>query len=144
MNERHRNTTLVAAIVCGLVSLYLPWLTHHIGPDQGPFAGLGAAFPSSTGLTGSITLVVAFPFWMFAVLGMSASGMQLLRISPHFDSTPVVESLLSVLATVGVVAVVFVEGKDTTPGLGWVFALLAALLPLSCTLSRLGPRNNPI
>ena len=135
--------------MCGLVSLPLPWLTYKVSlPNGSPVSSgfslfQGLAF-GETGLNGSLTLIAEFPYWLLVVAAIAASALQLLRISPHFDVSPVVETLVAILAATGIVAVAIVGGEHTMPGIGWLFGLAAAILPLVCTFSARGPRNNPL
>jgi hypothetical protein len=145
-----RNSAVLAAAVCGLLSLPSTWLTVHEakvtwnGENPGP-AGitlndlsefLGGTDFAITGLNGHVTFGLQFPLWSLVALALAASGLLVLRDSPRFAVAPVVVWLVA-LAALFLTTVPFLAlltSSKASMGVGWLLAFASAALPFACLL----------
>lgn len=91
MDTKQQNTLLVGAVLAGLLSLPMTWLTiHNVQPSFGN--GLGGLFSSEfprmsldvNGLNGHLTLLIKSPIWFVVAIAIGASVLQLMKHSKAF------------------------------------------------------------
>lgn len=139
MNTKQKNTALVAAILAGLLSLPLTWLTirnaeiSFNGPMAGMFnsAMMGMTL-SVTGFSGRVTFLFTTPIWLLVVISIGASVLQLMRHSKAFEIPKVAEWITAVIGVVWMSIPVFLamtSGKVGI-GVGWLLGMACAIVPL--------------
>jgi hypothetical protein len=143
MSPKQKNTALVAAIVSGLFSLPLTWMTlrnaqMQIGGGIGDL--ISSTFPGFafdvTGLNGHVTLLLKTPLWFIVCIAISASVLQLMRPSQTFAIPRLAmwgTAIVGVVWTTVPVTIVLVTGKASV-GIGWLLGLFCAFVPLVCLL----------
>lgn len=151
MDIRQKNTLLVTAILAGLVSLPLTWMTIHNPQLQlgGGMNGLTEMFgtPISfdvTGLNGHVTMLIKAPLWFVVCVAMGASVLQLMQNSKVFAVPTIVAMFAAVIGMVWTAAPIvpaLVTGKGT-PGIGWLLAMYCAAVPLACLAVPSHPVND--
>jgi hypothetical protein len=156
MDAKQRNTALVAAIIAGVLSLPMTWMTIHNAQAtlNGPFPGGAAIFGSMfgpmtldvSGLNGSVTLLVKAPLWFVICVAISSSVMQLMANSKAFAIPPIAAWGTAVLGVVWMsvpIALALFTGR-ITPGIGWLLGLLCAITPLACLMMTQSASQNTI
>jgi hypothetical protein len=139
MTQPQKNTALALAIVAGVMSLPLPWMTIRGATIQ---SGPGHIFHSAsdgltidvTGLNGHVTLLFKTPIWFIVGVAIAASVLQLMHHSGMFAVPRFAEWLTSIIAVAWVapaIIVAMLSGK-TAPGLGLLLGLAAAVIPVVC------------
>jgi len=138
MTQPQRNTTLAAAIVAGLLSIPMTWMTIQITQMPGSvgsfsFASGGMTF-DVTGLNGHVTFLVKTPFWFLACLAIAASVLQLMSGTKSFAIPKAAEWTTAIAALVWIlIAIVMtVFSGQSSLGLGSLLALCSAALPVIC------------
>lgn len=144
MNVRQKNTALVAAIVSGIISLPLTWMTIStpLFPNS---TGGSIPFPlpiqvtsqfEVTAFNGSVTFLVTTPIWLVVCIAIAASVIQFMRQSRAFEIPSFVVWGVAIVAlvwtTLPVLIAVFSGGAS--PSIGWLFGLICAALPLACLI----------
>ncbi len=151
MNAKQKNSLLVAAIVSGLLSLPMTWLTIRNAQVSGGFGDLFAPFGGMsinvTALSGSITLLVKVPIWFVVCVSIAASAVQLMRGSDAFAIPKFVEWGLAVLGVVWttIPLLLALGGGNATLAMGWILGLFCAVVPLLCLIvpTQPGPASRP-
>ena len=141
MTQQQKNTALFVAIVCGVISLPLTWMTIRGATVQGPFgnafnAAFGGMSINVTGFNGHVTVLFKTPIWFIVCVAISGSGLQLMRNSTMFAIPRFAEWLVAIVALVWVGLAVFValfSGKASL-GLGALVGLVSAAIPLICLI----------
>lgn len=141
MDTKQQNTLLVGAVLAGLLSLPMTWLTiHNVQPSFGNGLGglFGSEFPRMSldvnGLNGHLTLLIKSPIWFVVAIAIGASVLQLMKHSKAFAIPSIVEwiaALVGVIWTAAPVIPMALTGKATL-GIGWVLAFASAVIPLVC------------
>ena len=139
MTQPQKNTALVIAIVAGLVSLPLAWMTIHGARMEG---GLGDMFNSAlgemtitlTGLNGHVTLFFQTPLWFIIGIAIASSVLQLMGSSEMFAIPRIVEWMTAIVAVVwiGLTIVLALSSGKATLGVGALVGFAAAVIPLLC------------
>lgn len=139
MTQPQKNTALALAIVAGLISLPLTWMTIHGATIEG---GLGDMFHSAfgglsidvTGLNGHVTLLFKTPIWFIVGVAIAASALQLMHNSRMFAIPRFAEWLTSIVAVAWValaIMVALLSGKASL-GIGSLLGLASAVIPVVC------------
>lgn len=139
MTQPQKNTALTFAIIAGLFSLPLTWMTIRGARMQG---GLGDMFNSMlgemtvnvTGLNGHLTFLVKTPIWFIVSVAIAASVLQLMQSSKTFAIPHVVEWLTAIVAVAWVffpIVMVLFSDKATL-GIGLLLGFVSAVIPAIC------------
>lgn len=148
MTQPQKNSALVLAMIAGLISLPMTWMTIQQVEWQG---GFGPAFIPPfggmkfdvTGLNGSVTFLVKTPIWFIVGVAISASLLQLMQESQTF-AVPKFAIWMTPLLAVGWVLIVITlalfSGKATL-GLGSLLGLFAAVVPAVCAVMQSSPER---
>ena len=141
MDTKQKNTLLVGAILAGVLSLPMTWMTiQNAQPSFGNGLGglLASQLPSMsidvTGLNGHITLLIKSPIWFVVAIVIGASALQLMKHSTAFAVPPLgewISALVGVIWTAVPIIPIALTGKATL-GIGWVLAFVSAVIPLVC------------
>jgi hypothetical protein len=136
MKQQYKNSLLALAIVVGLLSLPMTWMTIRGAQIQG---GFGEMFNSVfgnmtfdvTGLSGHVTFLVETPIWFIILVTIAASVVQLMRGSKTFAIPSVVEWGLACVAVawVGLALVLALFSDQVSLGMGALLGLFAAATP---------------
>ncbi|HIN96036.1 MAG TPA: hypothetical protein EYN03_10370, partial [Planctomycetes bacterium] len=139
MTQPQKNTALVFAIVAGLVSLPMTWMTLQGAEIQG---GLGEIFNSAlgeislvvTGLNGSITFLFKTPIWFIVVIAIAASVLQLMQDSETFSIPRPAQwaTAIVALAWIGLAIVMALFSGKATLGMGALLGLFSGVVPVVC------------
>lgn len=137
MNVKQKNSLLLAAIVSGLLSLPMTWLTIRnaqvFGELGSMFSQFGGMSINVTALNGSVTLLVKVPIWFVVCISIAASAVQLLRGSDLFAIPKGAEWGLAILGTIWTTVPLFLSfGGNATVAVGWLLGLFCAVVPLIC------------
>ena len=151
MSLPRRNALLSLAIVAGLLSLPTTWLKFTktkftITPNFGgrilnqdsDFKSMLAqkvtkTSLSLTGLNGSVSLILDIPIWLIATLAIMSNILILADAHAGIDFPRAVLWAFSIAATclATLPALIAIAVENVTPGIGWAFGLVAAIVPLS-------------
>lgn len=123
MNAKQKNSLLAAAIVAGLLSLPMNWLTIRGAQVEG---GFGMFFPGNltvdvTGLSGYVTFLFKTPLWFIVCVAISAGVLQLMRYTQAFAVPKFAEWAVAVVGLVWI----------TVPCPYWSFSQAARRRPAS-------------
>ncbi len=147
MTRPQQNTALSAAIVCGLLSVPLTWMTIRNPELPGGFGGMfPAAFSGMsidvTGLNGSITVLFKTPIWFVMCVAIAASALQLLSQSGTFAIPRIAQWSIAVLALiwVGVAILTGLASSKATLGIGALLGLASAVIPVVCLFLTRSPK----
>ena len=139
MTQPQKNTVLVFAIVAGLASLPLTWMTIRAAQFEGGVGGilnaaLGGMTLDVTGLNGHVTFLVETPIWLIVAVAIGANVLQLMRHSAMFAIPAWAEWLTALVATAWVSVAVFIAwfSDQATLGVGTLLGLFCAMAPLLC------------
>ena len=141
MQQKQKNSMLAAAILAGLLSLPMTWMTIRDAQFQG---GPGSLFNSAfggitldvTGFNGHVTLLFKTPIWFIILVTVSASVLQIMKASRLF-AVPRVLEIGTAAAGTGWVSVALGVGLFSgraTLGVGALLGLFAAATPLVLAL----------
>jgi len=138
VKQQHKNSLLALAIVAGLLSLPMTWMTIRGAQIQGGFgemfnSALGGMTFDVTGLNGHLTFLVKTPIWFIILVAIAASVVQLMRGSKTFAIPSAVEWGLACVAVawVGFAFVVPLFSDQASFGMGALLGLFAAATPLA-------------
>jgi hypothetical protein len=144
MNAKQKNTLLIVAIVSGIISLPLPWMSIHNAMFQTPLGG-SLTFPlplltqvDVTGLNGKVTFLITSPIWLVVCIAMAASALQFMRQSRMFEIPNFVvwgAAIFALICTSAPVLAALFSGNASL-GIGWLFGLFCAAAPLACLVLR--------
>lgn len=139
MNQKQKNSLLVAGIIAGVISLPMTWMSIRGASIEGP---MGSLFNQAlqgvsldvTGLNGSVTLLVKTPIWFLVLMGVAASGLQLMRSSAMFEIPPAVAWGASILSCGGIALAILITlfSSQASLGIGALVGLVGAAVPLAC------------
>ena len=142
MTQQQKKTALAVAIVAGLVSLPMTWLSISGAQFDGSLgematAALGDITFNANAFNGRITFLVETPIWFIVAVAIAASVLQLMENSPAFSIPPLAQWLTAIVGVVwiGLAVVLPVFAENATLGIGALVGLVAAVIPLVC-LSR--------
>jgi hypothetical protein len=146
MTQPQKNTVRAIAIVCGLLSLPMTWMTVTGATMQGPFGqSLGSPFGGMTinvtGINGSLTFLVKTPIWFIVGVAIAANALQLMRNTKVFAVPPVAE-WVTAIGGVGwvVIAILSAVGSaKATLGIGAILGLVCAGGALLCLVIKSPP-----
>jgi hypothetical protein len=146
MTQPQKNTLRVIAIVSGLLSLPLTWMTLSGATMQGPFGqSFGSPFGGMTinvtGLNGSITFLVKTPIWLIVGVAIVANALQLMRNTKVFAVPPAAEWGTAVVA-VGwaiIANLLAIGAAKATLGIGALLGLACAGGALVCLVIKSPP-----
>lgn len=148
MTQPQKNTLRAIAIVAGLLSLPLTWMTLTGATMRGPFGeSMGAPFGGMTinvtGLNGSLTFLVKTPIWFVIGLAIAANALQLMRNTKVFAVPPVAEWVSAVVALVWVsMAILIALGSEKAGlGIGALVGLVCAAIPVVCLVIKSPPES---
>lgn len=143
MDIRQKNTLLVTAILAGLMSLPLTWMTIHNAQFQfGGMNGLNQMFGNElpamsfdvTGLNGHVTMLIKAPLWFVVCVAIGAGVLQLIQHSRMF-AVPMFAArgaaVIGLVWTMVPIVPAMLTGKGT-PGIGWLLAMYCAAVPVVC------------
>jgi hypothetical protein len=144
MNAKQKNTMLIAAIVSGIISLPLPWMSIHNAVFQNPFGGsltLPLPLPTQidlTGINGKVTFLITSPIWLVVCIAMAGSALQFMRQSKMFEIPNFVVWGAAIFALIwsSVPVLVALFSGNASLGIGWLFGLFCAAAPLACLMLR--------
>lgn len=139
MNQKQKNSLLVAGIIAGVISLPMTWMSIRGASFEGPMGSLfnqtmeGVSI-NVTGLNGSVTLLVKMPIWFLVLMGVAASSLQLMRSSAMFEIPPAVAWSTSILSCGGIAIAILITlfSSQASLGLGALVGLAGAAIPLAC------------
>lgn len=141
MTRQQRNTALAAAILAGVLSLPLTWMTIRGAQVQSPLGDMfnsafGPMTVSITGLNGHVTFLAKTPIWLIVGVAIAASVLQLMRHSAAFAIPRAAEWLSAILAVawVSIVIVLALLSDTASIGVGSLLGLLSAVIPLACLI----------
>jgi len=141
MDARLKNSTRVAAIISGLMSLSMPWMTIHnaqlrFGDGQGDvFSSAPSGLSLTvTALNGYVTFLAKTPLWFIVCAAVGANVAQFMANSRYFAIPRPMEWAIAVLACFLIVllAVVAIGTGQATLGIGWCLGLFCAAVPILC------------
>lgn len=138
MTQPQKNTALLAAIVMGVLSIPMTWMTVPASQMQGGFGDVMNSFgPMSldiTGLNGHVTFIIKTPLWFPVGMAVAASILQLMSPSDSFAIPTALERILAVFAlswiSLAIVLVVF--SAKATLGIGALLGLASAVISVVC------------
>jgi len=146
MTQPQKNTLRAIAIVAGLLSLPLTWMTLTGATMRGPFGNsMGSPFGGMTinvtGLNGSLTFLVKTPIWLVIGMAIAANALQLMRNTKVFAVPPVAEWGTAVVALVWVsMAILIALGSEKAGlGIGALVGLVCAAVPVVCLVIKSPP-----
>jgi len=139
MTQPQKNTVLAFAIVAGVISLPLPWMTITEATIQGGFGNMlnspfGRLTIDVTGLNGHVTFLFKMPIWFIVGIAIAASVLQLMHNSKMFAIPRFAEWLTSIVAVTWVafaIIIALLSGKATL-GIGSLLGLASAVIPVVC------------
>ena len=139
MTQSQKNTALAIAIVAGLISLPLTWMTIRGATIQG---GLGEMFNSMlggmtidvTGLNGHVTFLFKTPIWFIVGVAIAASVLQLMHNFEMFAISRIVEWLTSIVAVAWVLIAIIIAlfSGQASLGIGSLLGLASSVIPVVC------------
>jgi hypothetical protein len=138
MKQQHKNSLLALAVVAGLLSVPMTWMTIRgvrMPGDLGDFFNsvLNEVAVEVTGLNGHFTLFIRTPIWFVVLVAIAASVVQFMRQSSTFAIPQAVEWGTAVLAVAWIVpalAIALYAGKASI-GMGAILGLLSAATPIA-------------
>ena len=152
MNPKQKNTLLAAAILTGVLSLPLTWLTIQNASFRfnSPIPHMmGSASMvmnvNLTGLNGNVKLLLPMPLWFVIGVAIGASALQLMRNTNSFEIPRIAEWLAAGFAVIWTTLPVLIgltTGK-VTPGVGWLLGMVSAAIPLYCLIAEMKPSQVP-
>ncbi len=141
MTAKQKNSLIIAAIVAGLLSLPMAWLTVQNARLSIP-GGFGGTFPSMlgsmsfnvTGFNGSVTFLIKAPIWFIVGVAIAANVLQLLRNSPSVEIPKLAEWITAIVGVIWTtIPILLALGSGrVTPALGWLLGVFCAATPLVC------------
>lgn len=153
MDIRQKNTLLVTAIIAGMMSLPMTWMTIHnaqflFGVRNGLNQMFGEGLPGIsvdvTGLNGHVTMLIKAPLWFVVCVAIGSSVLQLIQHSRVF-AVPTFSAwgaaVFGLVWTMAPIVPAMLTGK-VTPGIGWLLAMYCAAVPLVCLAVRSDPVND--
>lgn len=148
MTQPQKNTLRAIAIVVGLLSLPMTWMTLTGGTMRSPF-GETLGFPvggmtiNVTGLNGSITFLVKTPVWFVVGVAILANALQMMKNTKVFAVPAAAEWVTAILAVgwVTVAILVGIGSEKASLGIGAVLGLVCAAIPLVCLLVKSPPEE---
>lgn len=150
MTQPQKNTALAIAIVAGLLSLPMTWMTIRGVTMPGlPGSMFQSAFGDMTvhvtGLNGSVTFLFTTPVWFIICISIAASVLQLMHHSSMFAIPRFVEWATAIAAVGWVLIAVLVAffSEKASPGIGCLLGLTSAVIPVVCLAVPASPQNIP-
>jgi hypothetical protein len=138
VKQQHKNSLLALAIVAGLLSLPMTWMTIRGAQILGGFGEMfNFAFDGMTidvtGLNGHLTFLVKTPIWFIILVAIAASVVQLMRGSKTFAIPSAVEWGIACVAVawVGLALVIALFSGKASLGIGALLGLFAAATPFA-------------
>ena len=141
MTPKQKKTLLISAILAGVLSIPMTWLS--VRQASVSFAGgFGGMMPSGfaamsmnvTGINGSVNLLFSAPIWFVVFVAIAANVLQLLRNSNSVEIPKLAEWITAIVAVVWTtLPIILVLGSGRiTPALGWLLGMYCAITPLAC------------
>ncbi len=136
MTIPQKNTALLFAIIVGLISLPLTWLTIQGAKLEGPldeFFNQGMVL-NITGINGYITVLFQTPIWLIVGLAIIASLLQLMSNSRLFAVPPVAKWFTAIAAVMWISFAIILPlfSDQTTSEIGSLIGFISAVVPLFC------------
>lgn len=141
MTQPQKNTALASAIVAGVISLPLTWMTIRPETMESPLNLndiLNSPFRvmtfNVTGFNGHVTFPFRTPIWFIVGIAIAANVLQLMQNSKMFAISRVAEWLTSIIAVAWVLVVIIVAllSDRASLGIGSVLGLASAVIPIVC------------
>jgi hypothetical protein len=137
MTQPQKNTALAFAILAGLISLPLTWMTIHNAKLESGFGDLSAFAGITvevTGLNYQVTFPLKTPFWCIIGVAIAASLLQLMRNSKMFAIPRFAEWLTAIVAVAWISLIIIVTwfSGEVSLGIGSLFGLASAVIPVVC------------
>lgn len=133
MKQESKNTFLATAVVAGLLSLPMTWMTLH---NQTIFGGLidgrGVNF-NATAFNGHLTFLVKTPLWFVVSVAVAASVLQFMHSSKSFSMPAALQWGIAGIAVfwMGLASWSAIASDQATPGIGLFLGLYCAVIPLA-------------
>ncbi len=141
MTDKQKKTLLISAIIAGVVSLPMTWLTVQNARMSFP-GGFGGMLPSGfasmsinvTGISGFVTFIIKSPLWFIVLIAIAANVLQLLRNSKSVEIPKLAEWITAIVAVVWTTVPILIAltSGQVTPAVGWLLGVFCAATPLAC------------
>lgn len=139
MTDKQRKTLLISAIIAGVISLPMTWLTvKNVSMLPGGFAQMLPGFASMsiniTGFSGFVNLLIKSPLWFIVLIAIAANVLQLMRNSKSVEIPKLAEWITAIVAVVWTtfpILIAVINGQ-VTPAVGWLLGVFCAATPLAC------------
>ncbi|WP_417395955.1 hypothetical protein [Gimesia chilikensis] len=138
MTQPQKNTALAAAILAGLLSLPLTWMTIQNAQIQGGFGNmfnsLGGISLNVTGLNGHVRFLFKTPIWLIVCMAMLANVLQLMAGSKSFTIPRLIQWATAMIATawIGLTVILAISSDQATLGIGALVGAMSAAIPVVC------------
>lgn len=143
MTQQYKNSALALAIVAGLVSLPMTWVTVTAsiqGESEGTRFSFGGMAQDYTGFNSYVTNVFTIPIWVVVSIAIVACLLQLMRNTKMFAIPRVAEWGSAIISLVWIGTFVFVGMFQATLGMGSFLGLFCAAVPIICLVT---PTSEP-
>ncbi|GAB5439756.1 MAG: hypothetical protein Fues2KO_01050 [Fuerstiella sp.] len=132
MNLQNRRLLLAGAVVLGLLSLPMTWMTIHNAQISGGMFSMPGMSLDVTGLNGHVTLLVKTPLWFVVSVIVAAAVAQWMHFTGTITVPRPLAAVLSIagLGWVGLAIVISLASSQASLGLGALIALAAAVMTL--------------
>ena len=141
MTAKQKNSLLIAAIVAGVLSLPMAWLTVQGARLSFP-SGFGGTFPPGygsmsfnvTGFNGNVTFLITAPLWFVVAVSIAANALQLSRNSQSVEIPKLAEWITALVGVIWTTLPILLtlESGHAKPALGWLLGVFCAATPLVC------------
>lgn len=137
MTQQQKNTAALFAVIAGLTSIPLTWMTIYGGrltAGEGSQISIPIAKLYVTGVNGSITVLFQTPIWFIVGIAIAANMLQLMRNSRQFAVPRFAEWLAALFGVVWIGAGISLTlfSDKITLGIGSLLGLFCAGVALLC------------
>lgn len=137
MTQQQKNTAALFAVIAGVISIPLTWMTIYGGRlTAGPGSQISIPIEKMyvTGVNGSITVIFQTPIWFIVGIAVAANVLQLMRNSRQFAIPRFAEWLAALFGVVWIGAGISLAlfSDKVSLGIGSLLGLFCAGVALLC------------